>query len=469
MPRTKGTKWVEHWLSGVTSGPSSSDIGEKVACFLHLERSGEKNTLENELLAMSGYYIMPKLVISKKRQKSTKKTSRVGRPLVNVVQNNSRERRVSRVASRPMLTPIGMKYLAASTMPHDMVSQMAYIPDISARPSLKASGRGRAVITIPASSKAMLFVQPTTCNDNGGIFTVSGTNTNFGNANALYQFVTAPPGLVYNRINFAGLPFALSALASGRISARCVSAGIKVKYTGNVLSRGGTAIWCENTGFGGESLLTDAEATTLTLSLYEARIQGLLQTRFCNFNENSEHEFVVNPPLNVEPAPTGLSNITDRSGWVQYGPDTVATGYQTSWFGQTGAAKVFGNAANNWSSILGQNVLILNNSSAANPIEFTIEYVTHVEYSGGSVVPLQSPSPTAIEDVYKVHTALSASKHSHSTTPEMHPAAHTQSVLMRMEGEARKVVHSGIEAAFRMISKPKNAERIATGMANLFL
>lgn len=348
----------------------------------------------------------------------------------------------------------GVKYLMALSNPfHEMVRGV-HVPDPSAQASFKTSGKGRVVVSIPASSQLMFFPQYSTASDTPFGLTISGTIASFAGASAVLSYPTAPVGLTYTVLTNAGLPFTQNTLYSGRVGFRQVVSGIKVRYTGTVLNRGGTAIWYEDPSHY-QGIFTPVQATGTTLTAMSAIWGVQPNARYTSFNSADEHEFIWSPQVGAAQQTGAFENLpqnqvfgTGDGGWV-----ATENGYTPVRFGDTAAGQVIS---------IPREVLILRNSTATAAIEFTIEFITHAEFTGGTVTAMHTPSPVHVQDAVVVKNLIAQSKHTHAQSPDVHPSRHVSDLMGTFENLGRTVVNTATTAAFNAARDPANVARLAS-------
>lgn len=334
---------------------------------------------------------------------------------------------------------------------HDENAKGAYRPDDSCKPSLKHACRSRVILTIPTSSKVILFVNPGMGSDQPAIFAISGTTASFNGVNATYNWTTQPAGLSYTTYSMPML-FSSSALATNGIDFRAGAFGIKCRYTGAALNRGGSALWyCDPDG--GRTLMSQTQASTTKFSTWENNYLALQpQARYTNFNTNDTHEFVAYSALYA-------------SEWLETNMDAPANGLRV-YSDRSWALKFGNNAATTEAYYNPNSVLILSNNTSANSLEFTIELVYHYEYHGGSVQGLHTPSPSDIQGCTHVLAAHEHANQSHSQDPDTHPLTHLcNSMSVVVSKQATKVA----EGVLTKYATPNNIERLATGLGSMFL
>lgn len=355
-------------------------------------------------------------------------------------------------------TPQGMKYLLGISHPHHEEARGVGIPDEECKSSFKTSGKGRLQIVVPVGNMTMVFIQGGCGNDSPMFNTVTGTVASFNAAGATYSTSTIPAGLTYSTVTNAALPFSTQTLYNDNAQWRCVSISARVRYTGNVMNRGGTAMWYEDTSGEGVFSLNDG-TNTLFSALYN-RWFGKTQTRFMSFINKAEHDIVYVPSAfaaSGNPWKTGGTtfNAADQTWGVN--PTVSSTGIR------------FGLSASGQNNEIPAGVFVLTNSTGTGPLEFTIEYIQHMEYSAQTLVGLQTRTYPAITDHQLISTALVESKSTHSQNPDDHPAEH---LLKTLEGFGKDLASSSANAAaqaLKTVFTPNNAAKLATGMAAMFL
>lgn len=405
----------------------------------------------------------------KKGAKPSKKTG----PLVSVVQNNGVSKNPAKATkrhtamTRHIKSGHGMRYLAALTNPHCDFARGCNIPDEAARHSFKVAGKGRFVFTLSPGERIMIFPMLGCSSDTPLLHYVQGQATAFQATNAYYTYATAPVGLAYNTLQNAALPFNQGQLYTSGIQYRHVVTGFKVRYSGTVLNRGGTAIWFEQ-GSGGPPLIDVGTVSTTKLGDIVNAAATKPQTRYVSFNNKDEHEFVYcDQVLNQGNScwSGGQLTTTFNTGdlfWPAVEEDDLVS-FRTYSCGRFG------------SSTTGQNgpfpraFLALQNTTASGSVEYTLEFVTHVEYCGGTAIPMQTPSPIAVEDARKVRNVVAQSKAVHAQNPDEHPAKHAVSIMETLEDAAGDALKGVAHAALAAVSDPSNIARAAAAFGAMFL
>lgn len=374
-------------------------------------------------------------------------------------------KRVLQHSANAALSPIAQKLLVSMSMPHHEHSRNAYIPDELARHSLKIPLTTRAAISVPATGTMLIFINPTAA---GTVLnTVRGTTSSFSNTNAYYSYTgTAPIGLTYTSYTVP-VPFTAPTLVAEGISTRCVSAGVRLKYTGALLTKAGTVSFF-NDVTGGQNLLTVDETVNTLLGTKIPYWQARPSARYINFNEANSHEFIVHNTGNVAYIENARPNT--NFGWFSPasggGPEYItgcsllSSNSFTVPFGlATGATAFTGNPPA---------VMVISNTTST-ALEFLVEVVAHYEYAGGTATQLGSPSPMDSAGARLVQEICNQSVETHHEDPHLHPLTHRMHVMRNLKQAATNIGKGMLNIAVKEASKPANAQMLAEGMAGLFM
>lgn len=351
-----------------------------------------------------------------------------------------------RVMHFSKLHPVAQKFFAASAHPFLPSARGAYIPDISARPSQKASARLTYNVSVNASSRLLLFIAPVGVSDVASIVGISGTQSSFGNTNAYYTYSTAPSGLTYGYSLKLPLPYSLATFGDNNLAARGAGFGIRVRYTGTVSNRGGVIHYLHDTANYGREIITDTEATGSLLSTLITKWKSDPRARVCSFHKNDTHEFAV--PMLGDGWFAGSSATN-----VMYTGEAMGSA-----FGATGGTTYPRPVS----------VMILDNNSSG-AIEFQIDLISHAEFRGSLTTQYQTPSPPAIQDSQIVTTSAERAITTHSQVPDLHPAEHTDNIIGETLNSLKTFGKDVISEVSKDLFTPKNAERLAVGLTSMFL
>lgn len=351
------------------------------------------------------------------------------------------------------LTPVGQKTFTVLTNPFHEAARGGYIPDAAAQSSFKFGGKSRFVVSIPAGQKIMIFPMYAASSDAPCAFTIQGSANNF--SSGTYSWVTAPAGLTYSTITNGSMPFAQQTLYDNDVAYRLVNTGFKVRYTGTVLNRGGTAIWYEDLGnYQGIADATELASTPLN-TLQSTKWATRPSTRYCSFNVGDEHEFHSTPSMGSTTNTKGFSSYNGTfsaadSTWAATENDYTPVRFGSSTAGQNAP--------------IPRQVLILQNTTASGAIEFTIELVSHAEYAGGSVVAMQTPSPVHLQDHHTVKSTVLHAKATHGQDPDKHPSHHAHDILSNMLHTGTHLMGMAGHQALAYVSKPSNVARLGAAL-----
>lgn len=343
------------------------------------------------------------------------------------------------------ISPPAQKYMLACVHPHSEHARGAYIPNSEARASQKYTARSKVVLSIPTDSTAIVYINPSYTSDSPSLFVITGTTASFNNTNAYYTYTgAAPTGLTYTTYTMP-MPYTAASLSGGYMNARGISFGARVRYTGSALNRGGTAVFVREVG-NSQGVMNSTDATTAKLVNFFNYWRGKPQARIVSFMKNDTHEFIVHNPTG------GWGGSGDEKYWATDGA------YNTPFGVNTGTS--YPNP---------ESVLLLQNTTGSAALEFTIDLVLHAEYSGGQSVQLYTPSPPSVNDHAIVNNAIQHAQETHAQVPDKHPAEHTVDVLDTLTRSAKDFGNTLLNTAIREVVTPANAERLAVGLAGMFL
>lgn len=406
--------------------------------------------------------------VSNNKKGRRKRASLPSRSMVTVNNNNSNRgpasSRMSRVQSRGIdrhiVTPHGAKYMLALVDPLNDAAKGCYIPDTHAGPSFKISGKGRTLLSVPGNSQVIVFPVASLGSDTPMFLTISGLISAFSAANAYFAYTTAPVGLTYSIVTNASLPFNQQTLYTNEINSRHVSTGIRVRYTGSWASRGGTVVWLDSAN-AAHGVFDQPDLTGTLLGTLVNAWMSRPQTRFCSFASQDSHEF-VHTDQHYDLLERGFQANTSNDTFNTSDIDWHSTGVET--YAQTR----FGNSASGQAVPWPRSVFVLTNSNNST-VEYTIDFVTHGELRGGTVIPMHTPSPVHLQDVAAVRGIVAQSKDSHAHSPDMHPKDHALKVMNLIETVGSTVATSAAKYALNEAKNPANIAKAAGLFASMFL
>lgn len=353
----------------------------------------------------------------------------------------------------------GHRFFTALTNPFHDSCRGCHTIDELARPSFKATGKSRAILTIPANSRIMLFPVPSCGSDTPAFFAISGLISAFSATNAYFTYSTPPAGLTYSTYVNAALPFSQATLYSGGTAWRNVTNGYKVRYTGTVLNRGGTAMWYEPQD-GLQGIFSGYQTTNGLLNdMFAYNWSTKPQSRFVSFNNKDEHDFVYSEQV-----------FRQTGGRWNQNYQAIFSASDVEWnaIENNGEDVRFGSATTGQYTKIPRAVLVLQNTTASSNIEFTLEYINHSEYNGGTVVPMHTPSPVHVQDAREVANAVVQSKATHAQTPDVHPATHAMTIFDQIGVIGENALKQAASAALSTVTDPTNIERALSGLAGMF-
>lgn len=169
-------------------------------------------------------------------QKNSAKTGKNKRRKAKRRQNQP-QAAVARTRTAFRLSPCAEKYYDSLLDPFDGPAD-ACVPILPSFPSqkLRVFSRG-SFATSSANSNGFVFMSPTASNDGQGAFKTGST----------FAGTTLSNGVTgVSQVLMANSPFTASDFSSGYVQARCVSAGLRVRYSGTKMNAGGTVYILEH-------------------------------------------------------------------------------------------------------------------------------------------------------------------------------------------------------------------------------
>jgi len=179
-----------------------------------------------------------------KRQKPKKKNQVIVLKQSSVVRNPPKRRnRTSRRMPQVQLQSCTLKYARAVFNPFDPDAYGACLPMGNFRPSQKSHSKIFLSVTIGSAGVGYFLYAPCLANDATSIFTTASTYTGTTTTGA------ATTGTGINASNFTTQPFTAGQLLESDtpnvrnpVQGRIVSCGVRWRYTGTELNRGGTVL-----------------------------------------------------------------------------------------------------------------------------------------------------------------------------------------------------------------------------------
>lgn len=300
------------------------------------------------------------------------------------------------------------------------------------RPSQKFSGRGLLSVSIPANEDFMVFIAPCVLSDSlyPSMVLSQGTAANMGTATSTFTSSTVAnwPAGVTQRYATTATPYNLSTLQTGQNKWRLLSAGVRIRYTGPQLYRGGLVKFYHDTQ--GDILNFPAPSSDLTTLTF-----GTLADRL------DSHAGIIRHNLSDTPELQGVfPSITNTAqSWVSapfYWPGN--TEFQNQRFGGTTSAYV-----------LGQPIAYMYGSNTTGQaLNFDCELVEHWEIIGRNVDALNTPSTGSAELGNSLSTlVVAAHQHlahnpSHSFQTALKAASKDPHVRSAFQGLASTLVSS---------------------------
>lgn len=348
----------------------------------------------------------------KRNNKNTKRTDTINakRILSNVRRDIAPTRGRRRPPRRPRTTPVSgissgaVKYFNALTQPFHPLVSMPHVPDAYSRPSMKATYRIRELISIVAGIDAYIFLRASCASDKAAIVILNQTSGSPDTGSQVINAV-ATTGASWSYLSPTELPYDCSALASGDISYRAVSAGFKITPLAGPSARSGAIVHHFSQDVRGL-----ADVATSTPDVISANNKGP-HTRIHNMSDPLPFEVTLGPFHNAASAGTIATNDgtwitasdtatqTDLVGLGEI--NSVATSLGASTF-QTGYMPT-------------HMIQIASNMSG----QMLLEFVGHVEYTGGAASSFVTPSPSA-PDVNHIQNAVHSARSKHGNSASMH-------------------------------------------------
>lgn len=357
------------------------------------------------------------------------------------------------------LSAAGQRNFIGHVMPFHPAARNAHTIDEHARPSWKLSGRARTVLTVGINGgRCFIFFNPIMASDKPSVFIMNMSAAAVNDSHSKFTGdAIAVAGLTYSVLNLQ-VPTTESNLNALSASYRYVAGGIKCRYSGPALQRGGNAIWYEDLSDGDSVLSTATANVAVNTVLATYPSQSL---RYVNYNSAMEHEFTLAPPVQLFNSrwqtPTDDTSVQGRhmyedndqgGGHVDFGPQAARTATDVP---------------------TPTSVLVLQNNTAS-PLEYTLEFIVHCEFVDPQYAQLTTPSPPDPTSHSLIRAAVTSAKQQHADSPDAHIAhVASQSLLSSLEAGASQVGSAAINSIASYVSKPGNIEMLATGLAGLLM
>lgn len=143
---------------------------------------------------------------------------------------------------RLRLSACAAHYGLAIASPFNPKAAGACVPSFPARPSQKTAAKLVGQCTVGSAGFGFVVVAPVVCNDQPSVFS---TNSAYPSTSISATFAAAVPAQ-QTAANFSTLPFDATQVNDGNtafnsnVAGRIVSVGLRIRYVGTELSRGGT-------------------------------------------------------------------------------------------------------------------------------------------------------------------------------------------------------------------------------------
>lgn len=241
------------------------------------------------------------------------------------------------------------------------------------RPSQKFTARGLLSVSIPAGDEYIVMVAPCIASDTltPSMILSQGTQANMSTVTSVYQSPTVAnwPAGITQRYSTSATPYEKTLLGNGQNTWRLLSAGIRVRYTGPNLYRGGLVKhYHDSRG----DMLNAAELTTLTFGDLTTRLDGHAGLIRHNLSDSPELQAVF----------PGITQ--DTQSWTGAQPYYWAGNreYNNQRMGGTTSAYTFGQPIG----------YLYGTNTTGQALYFDCEIVEHWEMAGRAVDALNSSS-----------------------------------------------------------------------------
>lgn len=298
------------------------------------------------------------------------------------------------------LMPCTAKFAAAISNPWSEMAMGACVP-IGTSNTLKCTSKGVITMTLGTQGFGAVFMVPSFFRDVGGVYVTNGD----------YNHTFIDPQYLNDGSNtidwhpFSRLPFAVGAEAQN-VNGRVVSCGVKVTYIGSLAYRAGLY-----------SCLTSPTHDDLSDAAGDSSVSAGSVSSFeeC-FTRPVSNDSVSNI---IYPISDKERNFRDNQGnilgqtWSNGAFLNTTDNQDISQYYYPLHGGDYISAGNSYVIAPVNNVIIIN----GNPTyQYMVEYIIHVEYTGGSANFGTTPVEADVEGVLKVtEAAAKATVHSNST------------------------------------------------------
>lgn len=300
-------------------------------------------------------------------------------------------KRRQQVAVKPVFeSPCGAQYFAACRDPFDPRARNSCVPRAPARMSAKYTVKTRGVFGIGVNGAGFLAVTPCLSNDypSGWIsstgYSLTAINTADANVGAFYA-----AGLPYAQVNFIP-PAAVGNYAKPNAMGRIISCGIRIRYIGTELNKGGSIYRYVDPNHGNLNGLqiTSIQGYPETASIPVGRGWVSLSVSAI---EDEEQSYPDLGPYMQSGTITAVGSV--KAIYPFSGENPITSGNT-----QGGAPGIF-----------------IVTGVAGNQYEW--EYIVHAEYVGGIVTGNLSKSHASVDDANLVSSTVTSAYSKSSETP----------------------------------------------------
>lgn len=298
------------------------------------------------------------------------------------------------------LNPCTAKFAAAISNPWSEMAMGACVP-IGTSNTLKVCSRGRIVMQVGLQGFGCAFMVPSFFKDVGGVYV---TNSEYNDAVAVPTRINDGSGTIIN-FGFNRLPFGVGA-ESQNVNGRVVSCGMRIAYVGTLSGRNGTiASLTSPTHDDLSNQAGDANVGTDAIWGFEECRGGPVT--------NDSIDAIIYPISDRE------RNFRDNQANILYG--TWLNGcFLNGNFNQDFAQYYYPlhggdyvNAGNSYNIGPINNIVTVQGNPGDN---YLVDYIIHVEYTGGSAAFGATPVAADADGVMRVtEAAAKAAIHSSAT------------------------------------------------------
>jgi len=332
-------------------------------------------------------------------------------------------------------------------------NQQGYFPG-NTRHSFKCSARAKTVIPMIAGGNAWVLVTPTMAKDIT-FFSVQ-YETTTGSISGQNLQLALQANTTLTSISMSGFPFTAAACSAGEYSARCSGVGIKVRYVGNQLNKGGQVkAWLDHSGYG-----IDIVAASNVFSVISTAMDSDPSTRVISLTEVAEAEFNYSPATISYGSGTGVS--FGRGDWTNGNSNNTAQ-YTLDLYHSINQATLFNAGAR----YVPQGILMIQAPSAGG-IQVEIDFVAHIEIHAPTLVALSTPSPGNALAADHVAHSVNHALQTHAQDPKTKPLEHGTNVMGALASAATTFVSQTAKLAMPGATSVAS-DAIVAGLSALLL